>query len=63
MYDWLELAGFVRLLAAKGSKAMPVLLTVQAQLSLHNHNIAKEPEKQGNAKKSAATVPVKKNAP
>ncbi len=32
---------FVRLFAAKGSKTMPVLLTVEAQLLLHKRNIAK----------------------
>ncbi len=32
---------FVRLLAAKGSETMPVLTTVEAQLSLHKRNIAK----------------------
>ncbi len=32
---------FVYLLAAKGSKTMPVLSTVEAQLSLHKRNIAK----------------------
>ncbi len=32
---------------------MPVLSTVEAQLSLHKHYIAKEPQKHGNAKKPA----------
>ncbi len=32
---------FVCLLDAKGSKMMPVLLTVEAQLSLHKCNIVK----------------------
>ncbi len=32
---------FVRLLAAQGSKTMPVLSTVEAQLSLHKRNITK----------------------
>ncbi len=33
---------------------MPVLLTVEAQLSLHNHNIAKAAQKHRNGKKLAA---------
>ncbi len=33
---------------------MPVLRTVEALLSLHKHNIAKEPQKHRNAKKLAA---------
>ncbi len=37
----LKLAGFVSFLAAKESKAMPILSKVEAQLSLHKRNIAK----------------------
>ncbi len=33
---------------------MPVLSTVEAQLSLHKCNITKEPQKHGNAKKPVA---------
>ncbi len=33
---------------------MPVLSTVEAQLYLHKHNIAKEPEKHRNVKKLVA---------
>ncbi len=56
-YDWFRVSWFVRLLAAKGSQAKhlkPALSAVEAQLSLLNHNIAKEPQKHGNAKKLAA---------
>ncbi len=42
---------FVRLLAAKGSQTMPVLSTLEAQLSLHEHYIS---QKHRNAKKPAA---------
>ncbi len=46
-YGWFELySWFVCLLTAKGSQTMPVLLTV-----VHKHNIAKEPQKDRNAKK------------
>ncbi len=45
---------FVRLLAAKGSQAMPELSTVQAQFSLNNHNIAKEPQKHGKCQETVA---------
>ncbi len=39
---WLfQVSWFVCLPAAKGSKMMPVLSTVEAQLSLHKRNIAK----------------------
>ncbi len=38
---WLfQVSCFVRLLAAKGSQAMQVLSTAEAQLSLHKHNIS-----------------------
>ncbi len=39
VYGCFELVGFrfVRLLAAKGSQTMPVVLTKEAQLSLHKH--------------------------
>ncbi len=46
-----ELELFVHLLGAKGSQVMPVLSTVEIQLSLHEHNITKESQKHGNAKK------------
>ncbi len=36
---------FVRLLAAKRTKTMPVLSTVEAKLSLHKRNIVKEAPK------------------
>ncbi len=35
-----ELTGLFRLLDAKGSKMLPVLSTVEAQLSLNERNIA-----------------------
>ncbi len=43
----LQLAGswFDRFLPAKRGQTMPVLSTVEAQLLLHKHNIAKEPQK------------------
>ncbi len=44
---------FVCLLGAKGSQTLPVLWTVEAQFYLHKHNIAKESQKHGNAKKPA----------
>ncbi len=44
----------IRTKAAKGSQAMPVLSIVEAQLSLHKRNIAKQPQKHGDAKKLAA---------
>ncbi len=41
-HTWLlQVSWFVRLLAAKESKTMAVLSTVEAQLSLHKHNVAK----------------------
>ncbi len=45
---------FVRLLPAIASQTMPVLSTVEAQLSLHEHDIAKDTQKHANAKKTAA---------
>ncbi len=51
--QWRQLAWhvcwFVRLLAAKGSKTMPVLSTVEAQLSLHKRKSRTHPQKHGNA--------------
>ncbi len=46
---------FVRLLAAKGSKTMSVLSTVEAQLSVHKRNniSRKQPQKHENGKKPA----------
>ncbi len=46
-HTWpVRLSWFVRLIAAKGSQVMTVVskVHVEAQLSLHNHNIAKEPQ-------------------
>ncbi len=39
-----QVSWFVCLLAAKGSKTMPVLSTVEAQLSLHKRNIVSFPD-------------------
>ncbi len=47
-YLWLfRVSWFVRLLGAKESQAMPVLLTVEAQLSLHKHKRAPEARETG----------------
>ncbi len=41
--SWLfRVSWFVRLLGAKGSQALPVISTVEAQLSLYDPNTAKE---------------------
>ncbi len=47
-YVWLfRVSWFVRLLTAKGSKTVPVLSIVEAQLSIHKRNIMKStPEAQ-----------------
>ncbi len=55
-YVWLVwVSWFVRLLTAKGSQAMLVLSTVEAQLSVRKPTIAKEPQMHGNTKKPAAS--------
>ncbi len=59
MYGWFELAIFTYILAAKGSQAMPVLSTVEAQLSLHKHKIVKEPQNHGNAKKTVELAKIR----
>ncbi len=51
-HGWFELAGFTRLFASSLRKEAKC--TVETQLPLHKHNIAKEPQKHGNAKKPAA---------
>ncbi len=52
MHVWLFRAS--HLLSAKGTKTMPVLSTVEAQLSLHKRNIAKAAPKARTGKKPAA---------
>ncbi len=54
LYGWFDrVSWFVRLLAAEGSQTMPALSKVEVQLSLHKHDIAKDTQKHGNAKKLA----------